>query len=213
MSKISFIPETNDLPKTNNLFIKFNNRNMCFKVPQCEIIGIKTGIENTYLCLKITNVRFIKMFEDFDRFLILQSSINSLLWFDDEYNTDETCEMLKPTFRTYKEHHHCFYFTLNNNEVKNSKDGLLYKDCLLYKKKIIDVVLSFDKIILKPFKFYCDITIKQFIYIGQWSLNIHNKTSDSFRDYIMLLLLCNNRMYNKLTNDSFIYILEFLQTF
>jgi hypothetical protein len=212
ISKISFTPEENKLLKTNDLVIKLNGGNMRYIIPECEIINLMKGDEKTRLILKITSRGFIKKCEDFERFLILQSSINSLSWFGDEYNTDETCDMLKPIFRNYKEHEHCLFFTLNNNEVQNSKDGLLYKDWLLYKKKIIDVVVSFDKIIFKPFKFYCDITIKQFIYLGQWSLNIHNKTYDRFQEHVMLLLLCNNCMYNKLNNDIFIKILEFFQT-
>ena len=212
MSKISFTPEENKLLKTNDLVIKFNGGNMWYIIPECEIIYLRKGDEKTCLILKIPSRGFIKKCEDFERFLILQSSINSKSWFCDEYDTDETCDMLKPIIRNYKEHKHCLFFTLNNNEVQNSKDGLLYKDWLLYKKKIIDVVVSFDKIIFKPFKFYCDITIKQIIYLGPWSLNIHNKTSDMFQEHVILLLLCNNRMYNKLNNDIFIKILEFFHT-
>jgi len=214
MSKISFIPEENKSLKTNDLVIKLNGGNMRYIISECEIIYLRKGDEKTCLILKITSREFIKKCEDFERFLILQSSINSKSWFCDEYDTDETRDILKPIIRNYKEHEHCLYFTLNNNEVQNSKDGLLYKKWLLYKKKIIDVVLSFDKIILKPsLQFYCDITIKQIIYLGPWSLNIHNKTSDMFQEHVMLLLLCNNRMYNKLNNDIFIYILEFFHTF
>ena len=195
--------------------IKFNEKKFFFTAKKCVIKNIKNDGDKTYLWLKITDERFIRMCQNIDRFLIIQGSNNSLSWFDEEFTTEDTSEILKPILDSVCRYDKTMIYNLactNNELYKNSEE--FNKDCLLYEKdNIINVSFLFDKINIGMYRFKCDVSIEKIIYIGPWSVNKHNKTSSDFQTYIMTLLLCNNRMKNPLNSDILIYILEFFQTF
>ena len=72
------------------------------------------------------------------------------------------------------------------------------------------------KVYINQNKFYCIHIIEKIQkikYIGQWSIRIHNETTNNFKKFMMTILLCNDKIENSLCYDILIYIFEFLQTF
>lgn len=224
ISKVSFAREITKVNhfelERNYVNIKYDENKFFVVARNCKIMteSKTTKINNKIyytLFLKIIDENFIKMIKSFEELLILTGYINRETWFNNnDFTINDIMQMLKPTLL----HHSNYGYSIGSPtsfEYQNSNK--ITEDCLLFEKnKIVDVCFSFNKVYINQNKFYCIHRIEKIQkikYIGQWSIRIHNETTNNFKKFMMTILLCNDKIENSLCYDILIYIFEFLQTF